>query len=300
MTTPNGTPYYIAPEVLKGSYTTQCDNWSMGVVLYIILSGKPPFGGKNNNEILNNVLHGKYDFSGPTWKNISEEAKDLITNLLQRQADMRYTSEEAFNHPWIQRQKIKDDSQAVIDTQVILNMKNYMDSINFKRTTLTFIASRIPEDQIKQLRDTFSKFDQNGDGRLTLAELKQGVKIVNDLFGKGKLTEEDVEKAMAVIDSNQNGYIDYTEFIAACLQSYNYLQENQLKSAFMFFDKDGSGTISMDELKQCLQSSDFTLSEEMLGKILNEVDSNKDGLIDYNEFISMMKDNSEFSGQIFI
>ena len=90
MTTPNGTPYYIAPEVLKGSYTTQCDNWSMGVVLFIMLSGKPPFGGKNNNEILNNVLHGKYDYSAPAWKLISDDAKDLISNLLQRQADMRY------------------------------------------------------------------------------------------------------------------------------------------------------------------------------------------------------------------
>jgi calcium-dependent protein kinase len=65
MTTPNGTPYYIAPEVLKGSYTTQCDNWSMGVVMFIMLSGKPPFGGKNNNEILNNVLKGSYDFNAP-------------------------------------------------------------------------------------------------------------------------------------------------------------------------------------------------------------------------------------------
>ena len=54
----------------------------MGVVLYIMLSGKPPFGGKNNNEILNNVLNGKYDFSTPTWKNISDDAKDLISNLL--------------------------------------------------------------------------------------------------------------------------------------------------------------------------------------------------------------------------
>lgn len=67
MNTPNGTPYYIAPEVLKGSYTTQCDSWSMGVVLFIMLSGKPPFGGKSNSEILNNVLNGKYDFSAPQW-----------------------------------------------------------------------------------------------------------------------------------------------------------------------------------------------------------------------------------------
>ena len=103
MTTPNGTPYYIAPEVFKGSYTTQCDNWSMGVVMYIMLSGRPPFGGKNNNEILHNVLNGTFDFSSSVWQQISDDAKDLISKLLERQADMRFTAEEAFNHPWIQR-----------------------------------------------------------------------------------------------------------------------------------------------------------------------------------------------------
>ena len=101
MTTPNGTPYYIAPEVLKGSYTTQCDTWSMGVVLYIMLSGKPPFGGQNNNEILNKVLTGSYDFTAPIWKLISDSAKDLISKLLERAADLRLTAAEAFNHPWI-------------------------------------------------------------------------------------------------------------------------------------------------------------------------------------------------------
>lgn len=149
MTTPNGTPYYIAPEVLKGSYTTQCDTWSMGVIMYIMLSGKPPFGGKNNNEILNNVLHGSYDFSHPNWTNISVDAKDLITKLLDRQADMRYTAEEAFNHPWIQRQRRKEEAEIVISPEVIENMKEYMQAVDFKKTTLTLMASRIPEDQVK-------------------------------------------------------------------------------------------------------------------------------------------------------
>lgn len=94
---------------------------------------------------------------------------------------------------------------------------------------------------------------------------------------------------MNVIDSNQNGLIDYSEFIAACLQSYNYLQENQLKAAFSYFDKDGSGTISRDELRVCLQSDDFTLSEEQINELLNGVDANNDGQIDYQEFITMMK-----------
>jgi calcium-dependent protein kinase len=127
-------------------------------------------------------------------------------------------------------------------------MTNYMDTQNLKRTTLTFIASRIPEDQINDLREVFSKFDANGDGRLNLEELKAGVTKVPGIG----LTENDVEKVMKVMDSNNNGFIDYTEFIAGCLQSYNYLQESHLKTAFTFFDKDGSGTISREELKACL------------------------------------------------
>jgi len=75
----------------------------MGVVLFIMLSGKPPFGGKSNKEIIDNVLKGSFSFSNPVWENISEEAKDLITKLLNRQADERLTAEEAYAHPWIQQ-----------------------------------------------------------------------------------------------------------------------------------------------------------------------------------------------------
>jgi calcium-dependent protein kinase len=88
-----------------------------------------------------------------------------------------------------------------------------MDSVSLKKTTLFLIASRIPEDQITALREAFSKFDKNGDGRLTIEELKEGIKGTLD----NMLTEDDIEKTMSVLDSNKNGFIDYTEFIAACL-----------------------------------------------------------------------------------
>ena len=160
-----------------------------------------------------------------------------------------------------------------------------MNSVQLKRTTLSFIASRIPEDQIQQLRLAFSKMDKNGDGQLTLDELREGLTEIPEI----QLSEGDITQAMSVIDSNQNGLIDYTEFIAACLQSYNYLKENHLRSAFAYFDKDDSGTISKDELRLCLQSDDFTLSEEQIDQLLSGVDANNDGQIDYQEFITMMQ-----------
>ena len=250
-----------------------------------MLSGRPPFGGRSNKEIIDSVLKGSYSFSNPVWNDISKEAKDLISKLLERQADMRLTSEEAYNHPWIQRQKNKEFGEIHVDKQVFSNMENYMNSVQLKRTTLSYMASRIPEDQIILLRQSFTKIDKNGDGQLTIEELVEGLKDCKEI----KIDLSDLKRAMQVIDSNQNGLIDYSEFIAACLESHNYLKENHLRQAFSYFDKDNSGTISRDELRTCLQGEEFLLSEEEINNLLAGVDQDGDGEVDYREFIDMMR-----------
>ena len=159
-----------------------------------------------------------------------------------------------------------------------------MHHAKLRQTTLTYIASRIPESQIKDLKNVFIKFDENGDGQLTHEELKKGIQSVPEI----NLNVDDIDKAMTVIDSNNNGVIDYTEFIAACMYSQDYSEERQIKQAFMYFDKDNSGTISRDELRHCLQSEDQTLTDEEITALIDEVDSNKDGMIDYKEFLEMM------------
>lgn len=98
-----GTAYYIAPEVLKGDYNEKCDLWSIGVILYILLSGKPPFDGNDDKEIVNSVRIGTYSLSGPEWKNISSEAKDLIKRMLEYEVGKRISAEQALNHPWIKK-----------------------------------------------------------------------------------------------------------------------------------------------------------------------------------------------------
>lgn len=161
---------------------------------------------------------------------------------------MRFTADEAFNHIWIQRQRRKEEQDIIINTDVIKNMRHYIDSINFKKTAMTLIASRIPEQDVFSLRQIFTTFDRNGDGRLTLNELKEGI---NKIDG-ANLTDAEIESAMRILDSNKNGMIDYTEFIAGCLQSYHYLNEKHLRVAFNYFDRDHSGTITYEELKQSL------------------------------------------------
>jgi calcium-dependent protein kinase len=98
-----GTPYYIAPEVIKKQYSEKCDLWSIGVLMYILLSGEPPFNDPraDNDAIMKKVEIGKYDIENGVWKQISDPAKDLIKKLLTMDPATRPSAEEALNHPWI-------------------------------------------------------------------------------------------------------------------------------------------------------------------------------------------------------
>ena len=98
-----GTPYYIAPEVLSGNYTEKCDMWSIGVILYIMLCGSPPFNG-SDDQIIAKVKRGTWEFRGQIWNNISDEAKDLVTKLMTKDPAQRLTAVDALAHPWIKEQ----------------------------------------------------------------------------------------------------------------------------------------------------------------------------------------------------
>jgi calcium-dependent protein kinase len=93
MQTPSGSPYYIAPEVFEQKYTYKCDLWSMGVVTYILLSGKVPFPGDNNKEIIENVLKAEFHFNHESFKRVSMQAKDLIQKLLVKDPEQRYDAD---------------------------------------------------------------------------------------------------------------------------------------------------------------------------------------------------------------
>ena len=109
-----GTPYYIAPDVLNKSYTEKCDIWSLGVILYILLVGYPPFNGSDDKKIIDAVKKGKYTLDEPEWDDVSEEAVDLVKRCLTYDVDKRISASEALDHPWFAKfakaEKVKKSS----------------------------------------------------------------------------------------------------------------------------------------------------------------------------------------------
>ena len=120
-----GTPYYIAPEVLKKKYTAKCDIWSIGVILYILLCGYPPFNGGNDKQIIEAVLKGKFTLEEPEWDDISEDAKDLVRKMLEYEPSKRISASDALQHKWILHHTSTDKVEKTLASKTLSNLKNF-------------------------------------------------------------------------------------------------------------------------------------------------------------------------------
>jgi len=252
----------------------------------LLLCGYPPFFGESDAEVLSKVRLGNFAFNATDWKNVSEDAKNLIRMLLKMNPRDRYTAEQALNHEWIKNKAPKATGQPV-SGGLVDNLRGFRSGNKLKKAALHIIANQLDESAIKKLRETFVELDRNGDGKLTSQEMKEGIQ-------KAGLKEipPDLQQIMEDVDSDGSGVIDYTEFLAATLDRKEYLKEDIVWSAFRVFDRNGDGKISQDELKQVLGDGDVTDAlggVDAIKQLLTEVDGNGDGVIDFAEFMQMMK-----------
>ena len=274
-----GTAYYISPEVLDGFYDEKCDIWSAGVILYILLCGYPPFNGNDDDEIFESIKKRKFVFPDAEWANISKEAKDLINKMLSEPLT-RLTAEQVLGHPWLVNLLNKNTKAKEIKIN-FNTFKTYSGANKLSRAVLTYIASRLTDDEVKKLKDAFQKIDVNGDGMLTLDELK------NAINQNPEVHVMNIEQIFKTIDTDNSGVINYTEFLAASIDKRIYLQEDKLRDAFKLFDEDKSGKISKSEISKVLK---FKKSGAEMTKLFEKYDLNGDGEIDFDEFLNMMKD----------
>lgn len=200
MTSKVGTAYYVSPEVLSGNYDEKCDIWSAGVILYILMCGDPPFNGPNDNEIYKKIKQKKFAYTNPIWKNISDQAKDLINKMLA-DPDVRLTAEEVLQHPWI-KDLAPHSNEAVLKLNTN-SLKQYGNASKFKKAVMTFICSRMRDEEVASLKEIFISIDKNGDGHLSLDEVKEGMKKVG-------LDDKAIESLFQEMDTDKSGMIDYT------------------------------------------------------------------------------------------
>lgn len=280
-----GTPYYVAPQVLFGSYDYRCDLWSCGAILYLMLSNVQAFSGETDDVILSKVRRAEYSLTGPAWNNVSENAKMLIRNLLKMSDSERYTAKKALDVEWL-KEKAPKALQVELGPSFVDRLRTFQSENLLKRTALNIIAGELTEDLIKPLRDTFIFLDKDGDGALTADEMQEA--LMKDRLSQ---VPTDLHQIVADVDWDRSGAIDYTEFLAAILDRSMYLKEPVCLSAFQTFDRDGDGKISVEELQYVLSGGgkEHHCTGESMATLLQHVDRNGDNAIDFEEFLEMMR-----------
>lgn len=280
-----GTPYSVAPELVTApvQYDQRCDAWSAGVVMYIILSGQYPFRGKTKEELLNRIRRDPVSFKDKCWRKVSKKAKTLLAELLRKKSENRCEVIEALEHPWLRGGTSLPDANIMED--VVDTMMHFQSLNMLQKAAITALAWRACDDDTSHLRQIFEALDRDGNGHITVVELKSAFESVGVPIPADVRFEE--------LGTDGNDTIEYTEFLAVALDKRKILKEEVVWEAFKVFDQDGSGTVTKKELCKILtgRTSDKIRQVHGEGPIqawLDSYDTSDDGVIDFDEFMQMI------------
>ena len=279
-----GTSYYVAPEVLrKRPYTNKCDMWSLGVVLFMLLSGKSPFLADTEAEILNAAIRADVQFVPEDWVGVSESAKNLVCSLLVLDPEKRPTASEALNHPWLR----DSASPFPLKPKSIIydSLKEFSSFSMFKKVVIDMIAFSMNTKDLEDSTQWFKVIDKDNSGSISLQEFRDALK------DRG-IKEDMIAEVFEQIDQDHNGSITFSEFLAATLDKTKYLEGCRLTAVFQKLDTDHDGKISVSDLKDALGTW-YSVSEieSMIGDIQKDEDE-KGGTVNFHQFVEAMYDGT--------
>jgi len=281
-----GTPSYMAPELCSKDakmYDSSVDMWALGVVTFMLLSGKRPFHHQDREEKRRRIIHDPLSFDGPEWKRISPEAKDFISALMQKQPSKRLAASQAQTHAWIKNASTLHVGTNAADElsqheEVVASLQSFAVADDIKKVALEVMAFTTPANRVEELREIFVKIDENGSGTISKDEFRRAM---------AKQNVGDVDQLFNMIDSNGSGEIEYMEFLGATVESHNKVTHGgkpSILSAFAVLDSDGDGVISAKEL-HAFMGKDYSLEE--INKMIIQVGGSA-GEVSLDAFKSMM------------
>ncbi|ETW08429.1 serine/threonine protein kinase, variant [Aphanomyces invadans] len=278
MQTVLGSVVYMAPEFLEGQYTQACDMWSLGVVMYMLLSNSMPFHGNTEEELIESIFAAKVSFEDEVWKDVSLEAKSLIKKLLNPTVAERYSSLQVLRHPWIASAKTNNLPTQDID-RIITQLSEYASFSRMKRAALLAVAFCSPSIDTTAIRKAFDQLNVLHNGVLTLLDLEQA-----------SLTDQyptvDFQKIFQSLDIENSNQVNFLEFVSATM-TVNLQSEKVLRKAYGLFSPDETkGGITEASLGRVL-GCDF--DEASVKEMIRTADVNKDGAVNYNEFVNLLE-----------
>ncbi|KAE8728374.1 Calcium-dependent protein kinase 30 [Hibiscus syriacus] len=281
-----GSPYYMAPEILKRNYGPEVDVWSAGVILYILLCGVPPFWAETEQGVAQAIIRSVIDFKRDPWPKVSDNAKDLVKKMLNPDPKLRLTAQGVLEHPWIQNAK-KAPNVSLGET-VKARLKQFSVMNKLKKRALRVIAEHLSVEEAAGIKEAFDVMDTGKRGKINLEELRAGLQKLGQ-----QIPDADLQILVEAADADGDGTLNYGEFVAVSVHLRKMANDEHLHKAFAFFDLNRSGFLEIEDLQDSL-NDEVDTSEEVIDAIMHDVDTDKDGRISYEEFVAMMKAGTDW------
>ena len=277
-----GTPYYMSPETIEGHSYARSDIWSVGVIVYLMLTGKYPFQGEKGEKLFKKIENDEIDMKPLIESQCSQEAIDFIQKCLKKNYLERMTTAECLEHPWITKFCVKNNSN-LLNNDTIDTLLEFANKNALQKEIYYFLAKISSENDINKLKDFFNQLDVDSSGTLTIEEVEKAFKEIDI-----DITEEELQQIWEGLDFHKDGQVNYSEFLAAMVSNYNFQKEEKLWSVFNLF-KEGSKSknyitydslctaakalnlnINEDEIKKCFEQYDEEINFETFKKLILE------------------------------
>lgn len=272
-----GTLSYVAPEVLMKSYTSQCDLWSLGVIVFILLVGYMPFSGSKESATVEAIKSGRFTVRKDRWSRVSQQGFDFVRQLLKVNPEERMTATKALEHPWLTTRNDLVQRRSSVDEAMADSLVAFANESRFRRSCMQLMAWSLTAEERAEVRGAFLEMDKDKTGTIKLWELKQV------LLERFSMPEDESTKVFKALDATHHDEIHYSDFLAAMVAGRLRLHEELLDDVFRRFDTDGTGKISPDNLKEVLGA------KTPLAEFMREADKDQDGYISYAEFIAYLR-----------
>ena len=291
-----GTLNYLSPELIKGQMIKELDEWACGVLMYYLLSGKFPFDGKTQEEIFDNIEKQELNLNIPELKNISDECKDLISLLLERDVNKRIKAKDALGHNFfkigIKMKKIiggmeNKQAEKLLNSWIKLQESNKQtNSGMFRKSVLAYMALNFVEKEEEQkMKNLFYKLSGgNKNYLITKENFAKTIKQVSNNY-----TDEEINNLFNKLDENKSGIIEYEELIRGLSDKEKLLNEKNMKQAFNFFDQDKNGTITWPEISNVIFKNK-KMTNVFKNQVLKEIqEDGKEVNINFDDFCKIIK-----------
>ena len=288
-----GTSIYCSPEVIDDRYDEKCDEWSCGVLMYMLLAGYPPFIGENEEEIFENIKKCNYSLNTEEFKNVTDNCKDLIKKLLEPNSKKRIKASDALRHEFFT--EYFDPNIAMTENKDLNILKKL---INFKKPPSKFheaiyyllCKSFINVDEEKIIRTVFRYIDKNGKNKLSKEDLNKCLKEINIV-----ISEKSFNEIFVTVDANGSGFVEYQEFLNACCDKDALLSNENIKSVFnSIIGRDGDNVITAEDIKKFI-FHDNNIDENTFNEYLGQFGMKKDDTLKFDDFFDMIKNGKKFN-----